>query len=144
MSQYAFKAGVYCPIRGIGITTWNKAKIVDFFAKLECSPEDYDPENIDEEEALYFEEKLNSFHPRHIFTDTVNMWIVEYIMAWDEEGIEPEFAIAPSTMDEIAEIVSSALGINTHPVAFSYMWYTGIDEPFIQPMDAKPSSECRY
>jgi hypothetical protein len=46
MSQYAFKAGVYIPITGLAMTRWKKAQIVDFFAKLECIPEDYNHGSI--------------------------------------------------------------------------------------------------
>jgi hypothetical protein len=138
MSRYAFKAGVYFPISGIGITKWNKARIVEFFDKLDCVPEDYDPDNIDEEETLYFEEEINKFHPRHIYIDDINMWIIEYIMAWDYDDSgcndkEQEFAADVSTLESIAYTVSERLGISTRPVAFAYQWYTGTDEPFITP-----------
>jgi hypothetical protein len=135
MSEYAFKAGVYFPISGIGITKWNKARIVEFFDRLDCVPEDYDPDNIDEEEALYFEEELNKFHPRHIYIDDINMWIIEYIMACNyEDDVDPEFAIDTPTLEAIAFTVSEKLGISANPVAFAYEWYTGTDEPFVKPL----------
>ena len=145
MSGYAFKAGVYFPISGIGITKWNKAQIVEFFDKLDCVPEDYDPDNIDEEEALYFEEEINKFHPRHIYIDDINMWIIEYIMAWDNnDDDEPEFAIDIPTMESIAYTVSERLGISVRPVVFSYQWYTGTDEPFLMPKKADLSDYNAY
>jgi hypothetical protein len=131
MSEYVFKSGVYFPIPKLkGAKTED---IVALFSRIGCIPEDYGADfERDEGDPLYFKEDLEAFHPRQ---DDEDNWILEYVVCSDSiDDINPYFAIDADTINELVYYLLEKLEMRLDPIPFTYVWWSGSDEPFVKPI----------